>query len=54
MLRAQVPSVLSIVRGSLVGWWPTLNLADVLINVGIVLTVPVALRTTSLDGAAAD
>lgn len=37
-----------------VGWWPTFNLADVFINVGIVLTVLVGLRTTSLDEAAAD
>jgi len=46
--------VLSIVRGSPVWRWPTFILADVLINVGNVVTVPVALRTTSLDGAAAD
>ena len=54
MLRAHVPRVLLILRGSPVGWWPTFKLAGVFINVGIVLTVLVTLRTTSLDEAAAD
>lgn len=54
MLRAEVSRVLSILSGSPVGWWPTFNLADVFINVGIVLTVLVGLRTTGLDEAAAD